>query len=316
MGDKARRVPPLNAVRAFEAVARLGGIAAAARELHVSASAVSQQLRVLEGWLGVPLLVRGPNGVALTAKGRAYQPALSAALDQMAEATETLFGNAPARPLRVSCLPSLAAEWLVPRLAAFSARHPDLKIVLSTSTELVDFDREDIDLAIRFGRGDYRDLNCERLMAERLAPVCHPALLAAGAEIQALAGLTLLHDQSARELGKPGWRRWLDAAGLAAVDAGQGPRFTDSHMTIAAARRGQGVMLGRYVLVADSLAEGSLTAPFGRWIDAGLAYYLVFPAHRPQRPAARKFCRWLRKTAGAMRPPAVSDPAIGPLGGR
>ncbi len=159
MTSTDRRLPPLLAARAFEAVARKGSIAKAANELNVTPSAVSQQVKTLERWLGVNLLRRLPGGIEITEKGEAYLAGLRLGLDHIAEATGELIGSTQNLRLTVSVLPSFAAQWLVPRLCRFHAEYPDIRLNLLSSDQLVDFVRDDVDIGIRYGRGVYKGLN-------------------------------------------------------------------------------------------------------------------------------------------------------------
>lgn len=293
-----RSLPPLLGIRAFEAAARLGSFVAAAEELCVTPSAVSQQVKGLEEWLGQTLFQRQARGLALTERGRRYMAALGEALDGIHRATQTV--RRPDRPgaLTISTVHSFAAHWLAPRLHRFADLHPDLDLRVSANTRVVDFAVEAVDAAIRFGAGPYPGLRAELLVEERVTPMCSPRLLAEQPlrRPEDLAGHTLLHDESGFDLFPTlGWHHWLSTAGVAAqVPAERGPVFSDNHLSLLAARAGRGVALGRLVLAGEDLALGDLVAPFPP-VDTGLAYRFVAPPERWDAPHLAAFRTWLKQ---------------------
>lgn len=283
-----RRLPPLNALRAFEAAARHLSFTKAADELHVTQAAVSHQIKALEEWLGLPLFRRINRGLVLTDAGQAYLPPLRDALDSMANATERLFRKDSAGALTISTMPSFAAKWLVMRLGRFQAAHPELDVRLHTTSQLVDFAQQDVDVAIRFGSGNWPDLRVERLLSEDIFPVCCPRLLPTLRRPEDLKNHTLLHDDYIIT-----WGSWLTAAGVHGVDATRGQYFTDSALVLQAAMEGHGVALARQVLVADDLAAGRLVRPFDVTLTGEYAYYLAAPHHYFSRPKVKAFREWL-----------------------
>jgi LysR family glycine cleavage system transcriptional activator len=294
----SRRLPPLNGLRAFEAAARHLSFTRAADELNVTQTAISHQIRALEERLGVRLFRRLPRGLVLTEEAQIYLPPVRAAFDQIAAATARLSKEQTGGVLTVSLLPSFAARWLVPRLGRFRAAHPDIDLRISASVELVDFARDDVDVAIRRGRGDYPGLWVQRLFGESVYPVCAPALLEGPHGLkqpQDLRHHALLHDDDTS-----GWRLWLERAGVEGVDANRGPIFSDSGMLLQAAVDGQGVALGRSVLVSADLEAGRLVRPFA---EAGMpfqfAYYVVCPHTHAERPKVVALRDWLLKEAAA-----------------
>jgi len=319
-------IPPLTALRAFDAVARTGTITAAAEELSVSAPAVSQQVRALEKWLGIALFDRSGQRLILTDRGAAYFESVSAAMTLIAEATGRLVGQDAEGTLRLSILPSLSVLWLLPRLDDFAVRHPEVTIDLLASTTLADFARDDIDLAVRYGLGGYPGLVVEKLMPEAVVPVCHPGLLAR----HGLEGRTDLRPADLQDLpaindagGLKGVKRDLNAW---MVDQGvDRPRiretlfFSDSHLAVEAALLGKGLLLGRLSLIRDHLDSGALVAPVERWLKEPTSYYIVSSGLRPPRPRAQAFRAWLKQTARAwMQDPrcrAVFGPQDGATGG-
>ncbi len=295
----ARSLPPLNAVRAFEAAGRHRGFARAAEELSITAAAVGQHVRRLEERLGARLFRRHGRGVVLTAAGRAYLEALTPALERIEAATERVVQAERTGIVTVSTTPSFAAKWLVPRLAGFQVRHPEIDVRLSTSNALADPAVEDVDVAVRYGPGRWPGLEVHPLMETELFPVCSPALLEGASPLREPADLrhhTVLH------LMADDWPRWFAAAGvpeLAAV-AERGPRFSDAGLLTAAAVAGQGVALGQRVLVADDLAAGRLIAPFSVTLASTHAYYLVCAPGELERPKVSAFAAWIHGEAGGV----------------
>lgn len=300
----SRRLPPLNALRAFEAAARHLSFTKAAEELHVTQAAVSHQIKGLEEWLGAPLFLRQNRNLCLTEAGQAYLPTIKLAFDGLADATERLFRQDHGGALTVSTMPSLAAKWLVMRLGSFQERHPDIDVRLQTSSALVDFATQDVDVAIRFGTGHWPGLRAERLMEEEIFPVCSPGLLRPDRPLNCpndLRHYPLLHDDYVIT-----WRLWLEAAGAAEVDTSRGAVFTDSALMLQAAAAGRGVALARHVLATDDIAAGRLVRLFDVAVPGDFAYYVVAPPHYFQRPKVRAFRDWLFEEAGAGAAPPVT----------
>lgn len=298
----ARRLPPLNAIRAFEAAARHLSFTKAAEELFVTQAAVSHQIKALEAALGLQLFRRFNRRLMLTDAGQAYLPPLREALDGIAAATERLRAAEQTGSLKVSVLPSFAAKWLLPRLSRFRDRHPEIDVLVSASNALVDFAREEADIAIRYGFGRYPGLEVEFLMGDRIFPVCSPKLLETGPPLRGPANLrhhTLLHDADALATESESWRVWLEAAGVSGVDPSRGPGFSDSSMLLQAAVDGQGVALGRSALAALDLEAGRLVQPFGPSIPSNLSYFIVTPRGAGERPKVRLFHDWLLEEAAA-----------------
>ena len=293
----ARRLPPLNALRAFEAAARHLSFTRAAGELHVTQAAISHQVKALEAHLGRPLFRRLNRALVLTEDAQMYLAGLREAFDMMDAATARLVAGESRGVLTVSVLPSFAAKWLVPRLGRFREAHPGIDVRLAPSHELVDFARDDVDIGIRAGAGHYPGLRTVRLLAEDMFPVCAPALIDGQPPLRAPADLrrhTLLHDD-----GYAAWGLWLRAAGASAVEAEQGPIFLDASMALLAAAAGQGVALARGELAGGDLAEGRLVRPFALSLPAEFAYYVVCPEAYAERPKIRAFREWLLAEAGA-----------------
>lgn len=293
-----QRLPPLKPLRAFESAARLLSFTDAAEELHVTQAAVSHQIKQLEDALGVKLFRRLNRALRLTEEGQAFIGPVRQALGQIADAAEKVRTQESGGPLNVSCLPSFASTWLVPRLTRFRQRHPQIDVRLSADYELTDFARDDIDLAIRWGEGDYHGLRADRLMEEEIFPVCAPSLLRDSAHpLRAPADLkyhTLLHDDIYTD-----WRMWLTAAGVSDVDPDKGPSFNFSDLVLQAAIDGQGVALGRSTLARAAMDKGLLVKPFDITLPGKFAFWIVCPPYTADRPKVRAFRDWLMEEVAA-----------------
>ncbi|QRY66773.1 transcriptional regulator GcvA [Ensifer sp. PDNC004] len=292
----ATSLPSLASLRAFEATARHSSVTKAAQELNVTPGAVSLQVRELEQTLGVTLFERRPRQLVLTEDGSTYFATLRRAFRMMREATEELTARKRAPVLTVSCTPTFAAQWLVPRIGAFELQVPGIDVRISTTNRLTDFNSDGVDIAIRHGLGRYDGLVSERLIDDDPVPVLHPALRARNPLDTPgdLAAHVLLHDVHRQD-----WRLWLDAAGADGVDAGRGPVFVNSNGAIEAAKAGDGVALVRLSLVTRELAEGVLEAPFPEGVMTGLAYHLVYPPAALDRPPVTAFRAWIIEQARA-----------------
>jgi LysR family glycine cleavage system transcriptional activator len=293
----ARRLPPLNALRAFEAAARHLSFTRAADELSVTQAAVSHQVKALEDWLGRPLFRRLNRAVELTEAGRRLLAPVTAGLDQIADGVaRAAAGDGDGRVLTVSTLPSFAARWLILRLPRFHERHPGIDVRLHTDNALVDFERMGVDVAVRFGRGGWPRLAAERLVSVRVFPVCSPRLMEGPHPLRTPSDLrhhTLLHDDFEVDGREIGWTEWLRVAGAGDVDASRGPWFTDSGMVMQLAAEGRGVALARTLLADDELRSGRLVRPFAQEIPMEHAYWIAAPPERMGRPKVRAFRDWL-----------------------
>ena len=300
--EQRRRLPPLNALRAFEAAARHLNFSRAADELSVTPGAVSQQIQNLEDYVGVALFKRTPKGLLLTDPAQTALPALREAFDRLAEAAAMLTAAVDGRRLTVSVAPSFAAKWLVPRLGRFESLHPQVDVWLSAGMELVDFNSGEVDLAIRYGTGRYPGLEVVRLMQETVIAVASPDLVAAHPleTLEDLAGQVLLHDGSPdADDSCPDWTMWLAARGVRGVDGARGPRFNQSSLVIEAAVGGRGVALAKRTLAQDDLDAGRLIAPFQIATAVDFAYYVVHPKAKGRLPQVKAFVAWLIAEAEA-----------------
>lgn len=290
-----RRLPPLNALRTFEAAARHVSFIHAAEELAVTPGAISRQVKALEQWLGAPLFRRAHRQVSLTPLGRSYLEAVSEPLEALALATDRASRREATRPLAIYCYPTFALRWLVPRWGRFYDAHPEIDVQLTTSLQPVDFSRDDYDAAIRVGdRLEAQPgLTAVHLVDVELIPVCSPAVAQGLNEPADLADATLLHDAPRPH----DWRRWLSVAGVDAVDPDAGPRFDSLNLSIQAAIGGVGVGIAIRALVEEELAAGRLVQPFGPSRLSSRPFYLTYPSHRARDKRLAVFADWLKAEA-------------------
>ncbi len=308
----ALTLPSLNGLRAFEAAARHLSFTRAANELLVTQTAISHQIRRLEEQLGISLFERRPRELRLTREAASYLPAVQAAFEELRQATARLQRPNRDALLTVSTTASLAAKWLVTRVAAFQDANPGIEVRITTSAHLVDFRREEIDMAVRYGRGHWPGLRARWLMAEDIFPVCSPALLRAAKPLRQPADLvhhTLLHTTASRE----DWQLWLTAAGLpTSIAARRGMSFDQSFMAVQAAVDGLGVALGRTRFVEADIAAGRLVVPFDVVLPADAGFYIVAPEETADTPKIALFHDWLIASVapGAVAPPPYAPPVF------
>jgi LysR family glycine cleavage system transcriptional activator len=285
-------------LRAFEAAARHLSFTQAASELNVTQTAISHQIKRLEQELGVRLFVRQNRALSLTPEARDYLPGIRAAFNDLRLATDRLLRKDDNRVLTVSTLASLAAKWLLPRLSAFQEAHPGIDVRITTSSSLVDFHRDNVDAAIRYGRGQWQGVRADWLMADELFPVCSPALLQAIKPLKCPEDLrdhVLLHTSN---IYSDDWRLWLTAAGLPADLSKQpGVTFDLIFVTIQAAIDGIGVAMGRTSYVQDDISKGRLLVPFKIALPTDAGFYLVSPQGRTDSPKLAAFRQWLGTSA-------------------
>jgi LysR family glycine cleavage system transcriptional activator len=311
------RLPPLNALRVFESAARHLSFKEAAAELHITQAAVSHQIKSLEEYLGIELFRREGRGVQLTEAARSSLPRLREGFDALAAAVETIRERGEETELAITAPPVFVARWLMPRLAEFSARAPDIEVRVAASSRMVDAGALDsaalmsnLDLRsetsgveIHLGAGDYPGFRADRLFSVAMALVASPALVEGEPPLREPADLArhvLLHDD-ALDLVAHGnaWQKWLEAAGVAdRVDGRRGPRFSTNMLSLEAASQNLGVALALRPLVDADIASGRLVAPFSIEVRPGSAYFLVCPAVIADRPSVAAFRAWLLEKAG------------------
>ena len=301
-----RRLPPLNALKAFEAAARHGSFTKAAAELCVTQGAVSHQVKALEDTLRVRLFQRLRQRLVITDAGRTYLEVVRDAFDRLALGTERLQRRQNAGTLTVTTSPDFAAKWLVHRLGRFAEAHPNIELRVSASMHHVDFAQEDIDMAVRHGDGHWPGLHVTRLFAEEwLFPVCSPKLMRGRGGLHTPADLrrhTLLHVNDRRL-----WTRWLAHAGVADA-VPEGPILNHMSLALDAAADGQGVAMARTALAAWDLAAGRLVRPFAPALHADFGYWIVCPQASADLPKIAIFRAWLLAEAAAEPKRAPSSP--------
>jgi len=299
-----RRLPPLNALRAFEAAARHLSFKTAAAELHVTPAAISHQIKALESELGIKLFHRLTREIRLTEEGHALAPGLRDALDRMAGAVERVT-QAPTRSvLTLSTLTTFAMSWLVPRLPRFQALHPEIEVRVTTSQHIVDFTRQDFDAALRSGHGNWPGLAQHMLFEDRLTPLASPQLARRLRKPADLADVALLDTDP-----EPEWHVWLSRFGLEKMPLRRGPSFDSTRICLEAAANGIGVALGDPMFAADQIAAGLLVQPFDLVATTGRAYWFVYPQPFAARPKIVAFRDWLVAETQRLTTPADSPRA-------
>lgn len=290
-----RDMPPLNALRAFESTARHLSATKAAAELHVTLGAVSHQLRALEEFLGVELFVRGHRQLSLTERGEQYFQAVSGSFDAIRSATEALTHPTSKGTLKIRAYTTFALRWMIPRLSRFYADNKSVEIVLSASNDPVDFNRDQLDFAIRLGNGTWPGATADRLISNILAPVCSPAMLAnpdAPKKAADLSKHVLL--QSTWPERRQDWYEWLRGEGIERADDFNFLYFESSALCYQAAIEGQGLAMAQMALVEDDLNAGRLVFPFESKLDKEpFTYYLIYPENRRMTPQMKAFRDWL-----------------------
>ncbi|MEX2200327.1 MAG: LysR substrate-binding domain-containing protein [Dongiaceae bacterium] len=306
MSSTPRRLPPLTWLRAFEASARHVSFAAAADELGVTPSAVSQQVRLLEQHLGRLLFHRLPRGLRLAEAGQSYLPLLHAAFERVARGTEEIFGERSEKRLTLRSTVSFASYWLLPRLARFRATHPELNLRLTSSIWSAEYPDPGIDLEVRLGTGDWPGLRAERLTWDRVYPVCSPGTASAPPHLKQPADIArhkLLHIIGFRE----GWPQWLKAANAdRAVDTGRGLECDTTLIAMELAMQGEGIAMGRSCFADRLIETGRLVAPFPLELPSEEAFYLASPVDRPDTEPVRVFRNWITEETESENSSAAS----------
>jgi LysR family transcriptional regulator, glycine cleavage system transcriptional activator len=285
-----RRLPALNALKAFEAAARHESFTRAAEELFVTQGAVSHQVKALEEELGLKLFNRERQRLVITEAGREYLTVIRDALDRIAVGTERLMQRRSSGALTISTSPDFAAKWLVYRLGRFAEQHPDIALRVSADLHHVDFAREDVDLAVRHGEGDWAGLHAERLATEQLFPVCSPKLLGGRRRLRPadVRKFPIIHLGTHKD-----WARWLEAAGVSGVDLSQGLVVNRAAMLIDAAVDGQGIVLARTTLSAWDILNGRLVRPFATSLRLAKSYWIVCLQATAMLPKISKARDWM-----------------------
>ncbi|MCG9771300.1 transcriptional regulator GcvA [Pseudoalteromonas piscicida] len=287
----SRRVPPLNALKAFEAAARHLSFTKAAEELYVTQAAVSHQIKILEEHLGLKLFLRKNRSLLLTEEGQGYYLDIKDIFSQLIDATEKLLARGAKGSLTVSLTPSFAIQWLVPRLSNFNELHPEIDVRIKAQDHDDNSLTDDVDVAIYYGRGNWNGVQTHKLHTEYFVPLCSPFLLTGPKPLNQpsdLAHHTLLHDTTRRA-----WKAWMKTAGVRNVAVNTGPIFSHSSMVLQAAIHGQGVALGNSVLARPDIDAGRLVIPFSHHLESKNAYYLVFRESQSELGKIVSFKEWM-----------------------
>ncbi|CCQ09666.1 Glycine cleavage system transcriptional activator GcvA [Pseudoalteromonas luteoviolacea B = ATCC 29581] len=287
----SRRLPPLNALKAFEAAARHLSFTKAAEELYVTQAAVSHQIKTLEDHLGLKLFLRRNRSLLLTEEGQAYFLDIKEIFSQLIDATDKLLARGAKGSLTVSLTPSFAIQWLVPRLSLFHEAHPEIDVRIKAQDHDENSLTDDVDVAIYYGRGHWSGIQSHKLHTEYLVPLCSPMLLTGPRPLNQpndLALHTLLHDTTRRP-----WKLWMKTAGVRNVQVNTGPIFSHSSMVLQAAVHGQGVALGNSVLAKPELDAGRLVIPFSHHLESKNAYYLVLRESQSELGKIVAFKDWM-----------------------
>jgi len=309
----SRCLPPLNALIVFETAARHLSFTHAADALHVTQAAVSHQIKALEVWLGVELfrrLGRG-HGLVLTDAGRHYLPRIRSAFDIIREATAAINSNRK-RVLNIATLDSFGYFWLIPRLSRYAGQFPDVDVrIMSVEHGDAGLAKGVVDVDIRYGDGDWADVEAVRFLTESIFPVCSPNIVTVTAPLRTPDDLrhhTLLHDVMVTD-----WRGWLEAAGVTGIDAERGPGFDHSHLVTQAAMSGAGIALGRGALVVDMVRCGQLIKPFSVSVPSRYAYFVVCSRGTARDPVIASFRDWLISEGAASQQDIDALDADAPL---
>ncbi|MFT6195133.1 MAG: LysR family glycine cleavage system transcriptional activator [Cognaticolwellia sp.] len=290
----ANKIPPLNALRAFEASARQLSFTRAAEELFVTQAAISHQIKALEDNLGIKLFMRKNRSLLLTEEGQSYYLDIKDVFNALHDATERLLARGAKGAITVSLQPSFAIQWLVPRLNTFNLLHPDIDVRIKAVDQPENSLTEDVDLAIYYGRGRWSGIHAEQLHTEYLIPVCSPLLLAGSKPlsiIDDLANHTLLHDASRRD-----WKRWFKHVDFKGGNVNHGPIFSHSAMVLQAAIHGQGVALAHSVLAKPDIDSGRLVCPFKEVLISKNSYYIVCRERQLELGKIAAFREWVLQT--------------------
>lgn len=299
------KLPPLKALQAFESAGRHLSFTLAAKELNVTPGAISQQIRQLEEFFEVKLFNRLNRTIVLSDGGQLLLPAIGNGFQQLREGVNLLQQRAGGGPLTITSAPSFISKWLIPRLSRFKARHPQIDVRIDTSDRLVDFSREDIDVGIRFGDGQYPELETIFLFSFDLIAVCSPELLRQGQELKKVSDLknfTLLHsNHDELDPGWPDWAMWLKVVDAGEVDASHGIYFNQSDQLFQAAIDGQGVALLANVMADPEVAAGRLVQPFSARLPVQLNYHLVTSPYKARLAKVSAFRDWIVEESAYLR---------------
>lgn len=290
----SKKLPPLNPLKVFDTVVRTQNLTKAAQELHISQSAVSKQLNVLQTYLGVELFRRERHGISLTHSGQRYAEAINPAFDMLSKATEDLMRSGSDSTLRIQTYTTFAAKWLIPRLSDFNSKHPDITVKITNSVSNVDFDRDNVDLAIQIGNGAWTGQDSDFLFEDVIEPVCSPEFLKQYAPDarypQALLRVRLL----VSHFRPYDWKTWAKLCRYEdEIERTEQMRFSSSILTWQAAADSLGIAIGQTTLLVDDLKRNKLVAPFNLPVKTGMSYYLVRPQLQRHSRKVEIFRSWI-----------------------
>ena len=287
----ARRLPPLNSLKAFEAAARNLSFTKAAEELFVTQAAISHQIKLLEEHLSIKLFMRRNRSLLLTEEGQSYYLDIKEVFANLHDATERLLSRGAKGAVSIAMTPSFAIQWLVPRLSDFSQHNPDIDIRIKAQDHDENSLTDDVDVAIYYGKGQWNGIHADKLHTEYLIPVCSPLLLSQGEGLRSLddlANYTLLHDTA-----RTNWKDYIKSVGIRDVNVNQGPIFSHSSMVLQAAIHGQGIALAHSVLAQPDIDSGRLVVPFTQALVSDRGYYLVCRESQLDSQKIKVFRQWL-----------------------
>jgi LysR family glycine cleavage system transcriptional activator len=295
----ATRLPPLKALKVFEASARQLSFTRAAEELFVTQAAVSHQIKSLEEYLGIKLFIRKNRSLLLTEEGQSYYSDIKNIFSLLHDATEKLLARGAKGAITVSLQPSFAIQWLVPRLNTFNALNPEIDVRIKAVDQADNSLTQDVDIAIYHGRGRWPDVHLDKLHTEYLIPVCSPLLLQGKKPLNSIDDLTnhtLLHDSSRRD-----WKKWFKEVGVKGVNVNHGPIFSHSAMVVQAAVYGQGIALANSILVQPDIDAGRLISPVSHTMVSKDAFYIVCREHQVKIGKIAAFREWVLETVDQER---------------
>ncbi|MEM7509175.1 MAG: transcriptional regulator GcvA [Pseudomonadota bacterium] len=301
------RLPPLTALRAFEAACRHMSFAKAAQELFVTPAALSYQIKSLEEHLGIPLFHRMNRAIALTEAGEMLRPGVAEGFAALQDAVRAVARLNDTRTLTITAGPAFTAKWLAPRMFRFAEAHPEIELRFVASLKIMDFNRDGIEAAIRFGTHGYEGCFHEVLVEDWVTPYCTPEIAEMLTGPADVLNHTMIHDDSLRYVPNIGdwepaaaWAGWLERMGVSG-DVGHGPRFSNADHAIDAAAEGGGIVLGRSSLVERDMSRGRLVAPFRQGCDTGGQFRFVCPTGREAEPRIAAFLTWMRDETAPLR---------------
>jgi LysR family glycine cleavage system transcriptional activator len=286
-----KRLPPLNSLKAFESAARHLSFTKAGDELFVTQAAVSHQIKSLENYLSIKLFHRKNRALLLTEEGQSYFHELRDIFVNIQDATQRLMAMGAKGAITIATPPSFASQWLVPRLPQFSAKHCDIDVRIKAVDADDGFLDDSVDIAVFYGKGNWKGLYCTKLLSENLTPMCSPLLLQEGKPLSKLEDLshhTLLHDNT-----RAAWKSWLNNFGIKHTNENQGPIFSHTMLVLQSACMGQGIALSDTVLAKPEIDSGRLICPFDEKIESKLSYYLVCKESQAEQSKIKIFSEWM-----------------------